>query len=135
MNDQFTPKPRKLRDHVRDSIQLKKYSDSTEKTFVPWIRNYILFHNEHLFSAEEIEAIITHLPKDKSGLLLPRTWQGTSKQWIEIKLDYIHGIYKNNYSHLLKKLITFFILQPQLFINFCHHKVKSNLLSRILISF
>jgi hypothetical protein len=40
------PRPRKLLDQVRDAIRVKHYSYSTEKTYVHWIRRFILFHNK-----------------------------------------------------------------------------------------
>jgi hypothetical protein len=40
------PRPRKLLDQVRDAIRVKHYSYSTEKTYVYWIRRFILFHNK-----------------------------------------------------------------------------------------
>ncbi len=35
---------KKLLDIVREKIQVKQYSYSTEKTYVHWIKHYILFH-------------------------------------------------------------------------------------------
>jgi hypothetical protein len=40
------PKPRKLLDQVRDVMRVKHYSYRTEKSYVDWIRRYILFHNK-----------------------------------------------------------------------------------------
>ncbi len=37
--------PRKLLDQVSDAIRIKHYSLRTEKTYIDWIRRYILFHN------------------------------------------------------------------------------------------
>ena len=36
----------KLLDEVRQKIRMKHYSYSTEKTYVSWIKRYILFHNK-----------------------------------------------------------------------------------------
>jgi len=69
MRDQFTPKPKKLLDQLRDAIRLKHYSYSTEKTYVHWARRYILFHNKRHpadMGAAEIEAFLTHLAKDEN---------------------------------------------------------------------
>ena len=57
------PKPRLL-DRVRESIRVRQYSMSTEKSYVAWIRRYILFHKKrHPSEMEkaEIEAFLTHL--------------------------------------------------------------------------
>ena len=45
-------------------MRLKQYTDRTEDTYIFWIRQCILFHNEH-YSAEmglaEVGAFLTHL--------------------------------------------------------------------------
>jgi len=67
MADQFPPKPKKLLDQIRDTIRLKHYSYSTEKTYVHWAKRYILFHNKRHpaeMGAVEIEAFLTHLAKE-----------------------------------------------------------------------
>lgn len=59
----MTP-PKKRLDQVRDGIRLKRYSRSTEKTYVHWIKRFILFHNKRhpLEMGEcEIEAFLTDL--------------------------------------------------------------------------
>jgi len=38
--------PRKLLDQVSDAIRIKHYSPRTEKTYIEWIRQYILFHQK-----------------------------------------------------------------------------------------
>jgi integron integrase len=58
------PPPRKLLDQVRDVIRLKHYAYSTEKSYVDWIRRYILFHGKRHpkeMGVPEIEAFLTHL--------------------------------------------------------------------------
>jgi hypothetical protein len=35
-----------LLDQVREILRLRHYSRSTEKTYVFWIRRYILFHHK-----------------------------------------------------------------------------------------
>jgi len=58
------PRPRKLLDQVRDVLRVKHYSYSKEKTYVQWIRRFILFHNKRhpaeMGSAEVIQ-FLTHL--------------------------------------------------------------------------
>jgi site-specific recombinase XerD len=54
----------RLLDRVRESIRVRQYSMSTEKSYVAWIRRYILFHGKrHPSEMEkpEIEAFLTHL--------------------------------------------------------------------------
>ncbi len=58
------PRPRKLLDQVRDAIRVKHYAYSTEKTYVYWIRRFILFHNKRHPSemgTAEVTQFLTHL--------------------------------------------------------------------------
>lgn len=57
-------KKKKLLDMVRDKIRLKHYIISTEKTYVHWIKCYILFHNKKHpkdMGKDEIEQYLTSL--------------------------------------------------------------------------
>ena len=61
--------PRKLLDQVSDAIRVKHYSLRTEKTYVDWIRRYILFHKKRHpkdMGAEEIQAFITYLATERT---------------------------------------------------------------------
>ncbi len=40
------PKPKKLLDQVSDSIRRKQYSHRTERAYINWIRQYILFYDK-----------------------------------------------------------------------------------------
>jgi len=55
---------KRLLDIVRDKIRVKHYSISTEKTYVHWIKCYILFHNKkhpREMKKNEIEEYLTSL--------------------------------------------------------------------------
>ncbi len=57
-------RPKKLLEQVQDVIRLKHYSYQTEKTYIYWIRRYILFHNKRHpkdMGSKEIEEFLTHL--------------------------------------------------------------------------
>ncbi len=57
-------RPKKLLEQVQDVIRLKHYSYQTEKTYISWIRRYILFHDKRHpkdMGGTEIEAFLTHL--------------------------------------------------------------------------
>lgn len=59
--------PKKLLDQVRDAIRLKHYAASTEKTYVNWIKRYILFDGKRHpreMGVVEVEAFLTHLAVD-----------------------------------------------------------------------
>ncbi len=59
---------KKLLDIVREKIRVKHYSISTERTYVYWIKYYILFHNKtHPLNMgkTEIEQFLTYLAINK----------------------------------------------------------------------
>jgi integron integrase len=59
-----SPLKKKLLDQVRDAIRVKHYSLRTEKTYVDWIKRFVLFHNKRHpreMGATEIEQFLTHL--------------------------------------------------------------------------
>ena len=63
----MTIKPRLL-DQVRDKLRLKHYSIRTEKSYVDWIKRFILFHHKRHPSEmgkPEIEGFLTHLAVDR----------------------------------------------------------------------
>ncbi len=54
----------KLLDQVRQVLRLKHYSYETEKTYVQWIKRFILFHQKRHpeeMGKEEVEAFLVHL--------------------------------------------------------------------------
>jgi site-specific recombinase XerD len=56
--------PVRLLDRVRQCIRLKGYSIRTEKSYVSWIKRFILFHDKRHpkdMGKPEIEAFLTHL--------------------------------------------------------------------------
>lgn len=59
-----TAKPKKLLDQVRDALRVKHYAYRTEKTYVFWIRRYILFRGKKHPSemgSMQIQEFLTHL--------------------------------------------------------------------------
>ena len=60
------PKPRLL-DRVREAVRTRHYSRRTEKTYVAWIRRYILFHGKRHpaeMGAPEVGRFLTSLAVD-----------------------------------------------------------------------
>jgi integron integrase len=58
----------RLLDQVRDAVRRRHYSYRTEKTYLHWIRRYILFHHRrHPVEMGEVEiaAFLTHLAVDR----------------------------------------------------------------------
>jgi len=61
-------KGKKLLDQLADQIRLKQYSPRTQKTYIFWVREYILFHHKrhpNEMGMPEITQFITHLTSDK----------------------------------------------------------------------
>ena len=72
------PPKKRLLDQVRDRLRLKNYAYRTEKSYLYWIKQYILFHNKrhpNEMGGSEIEQFLTqkcwttHLPPYATHLL------------------------------------------------------------------
>ena len=64
------PQGKKLLDLYSEKIRLKQYSYRTEKTYIQWVRDYILFHNKRHpkeMGMTEINQFITHLVVDRKA--------------------------------------------------------------------
>lgn len=62
------PPAKKLLDQVREKIRFKHYSISTEKTYISWIRHYIVFNDKRHpadMGAVEVERFLTYLANDR----------------------------------------------------------------------
>ncbi|MEA2049630.1 MAG: site-specific integrase [Campylobacterota bacterium] len=60
---------KKLLEILRDKIRVKHYSISTERTYLFWVKSYILFHNKRdpkEMSKVEIEEFLIHLAVEKN---------------------------------------------------------------------
>ena len=58
----------RLMERVQHKIRFKQYSLRTERTYMEWIRRYILFHNKRhpdQMGASEVESFLTHLAVNK----------------------------------------------------------------------
>ncbi|HKY99581.1 MAG TPA: integron integrase [Rhabdochlamydiaceae bacterium] len=59
-----SPKGKKLLEQVSDAIRIKHYSSRTEKTYVDWIKRYVLFHNKRHpkdMGVQEVQTFINYL--------------------------------------------------------------------------
>lgn len=60
--------PPKLLDQVRERMRVGHYSLRTERTYIAWIRRYILFHNKRHpadMGKQELESFLTYLAVDR----------------------------------------------------------------------
>jgi site-specific recombinase XerD len=65
---QETARPKRFFDEIRDHLRFRHYSYSTEKTYLFWIKSYILFHNKKHpkeMGASEIKQFLTDLAVKK----------------------------------------------------------------------
>jgi Phage integrase, N-terminal SAM-like domain len=59
----------KLLDQVRNVLRLRHYAYDTEKTYLYWIKHFIVFHHmtpPRDMGATEVEAFLTHLAVDQT---------------------------------------------------------------------
>ena len=64
-----SPKGKKLLDQLGETLRTKHYSLRTEKTYISWVRRFILFHNKlhpREMGAPEINAFISYLAVQKN---------------------------------------------------------------------
>ena len=95
-----SPPGAKLLDRVRWHLRVKHYSIRTEKTYLDWIRRFILFHGKRHpadMGEEEIAAFLSHLAID--GRVAASTQNQAFSallflygQVLERKLDYVAGV-------------------------------------------
>lgn len=63
------PHRKKLLEQYSDAVRLKQYSSRTEKTYVQWVKSYILFHNKRHpqeMGISEIRRFMTYLVSEKN---------------------------------------------------------------------
>jgi hypothetical protein len=47
MEKEFTPRPGRLMDQVRETLRFFHYAPSTEKSYIHWILRYVRFKDRH----------------------------------------------------------------------------------------
>jgi len=90
----------RLLDQVRQSIRLKHYSLKTEKSYLYYIRDFILFHHKRHpkdMGVEEIRAYLSHLAIDRNVAASTQTVALSAllflyRQVLQIELPYIDEI-------------------------------------------
>ena len=90
----------KLLDRVRWHLRVKHYSTRTEKTYVDWIRRYILFHHKrhpNEMSEKEITEFLTHLAVEKRVAASTQNQAFSAllflyQKVLERKLDFIDSV-------------------------------------------
>lgn len=94
--------PKKLLEQVSDVIRLKHYSCKTEKSYVNWIKHYIIFHGKRHpreMGEREIEEFLTHLAVDKNIAAYTQNqalnaiflYKAVLKQELELQVDAVRA--------------------------------------------
>jgi site-specific recombinase XerD len=92
--------PPRLLDQVREAIRLKHFSLKTEKSYVHYVRDFILFHDKRHpkdMGADEIRAYLSHLAIARNVAPLTQTVALSAllflyRQVLQIDLPYIDDI-------------------------------------------
>jgi site-specific recombinase XerD len=93
------PAPRLL-DHVRWHLRVKRYSIRTERSYLDWIRRFILFHQKRHpaeMGEEEIAQYLSHLAIDRQVAASTQNQACSAllflyQQVLEKKLEFITGV-------------------------------------------
>jgi len=109
-----TPRPVKLLDQVRERICVLHYSRSTEKTYLYWIKFFILYHNKRHpkdMGAAEVEGFLSHLAtqRDVSAGTQNQAMHAILflyKQVLGIDLPWLDGITRAKPSQRLPVVLT-----------------------------
>lgn len=65
----FSKPPKKLLDRARDRLRIKHYSYHTERSYLAWMKRFILFHDKRhpkYLGVKEIEAFLSHLAVNRN---------------------------------------------------------------------
>lgn len=89
--------PPRLLDRVRQAIRLKHFSLKTEKSYLYYIKDFILFHNKRYpreMGVEEIRAYLSHLAIERNVAALTQNVALSAllflyRQVLELDLPYI----------------------------------------------
>ncbi|WP_448572693.1 integron integrase [Trichothermofontia sp.] len=100
LESQPPPSPPRLLDQVRQAIRLKHFSLKTEKSYVYYIRDFILFHGKRHpkdMGAPEIRAYLAHLAVERSVAASTQTVALSAllflyRQVLQVDLPYIEDI-------------------------------------------
>jgi integron integrase len=110
----FMPEPPKLLDQVRNLIRLKHMSHKTERAYVGYIREYILFHNKKHpkeMGVAEVRDYLTHLAVDRNVAASTQNVAFNAilflyKQVLEIELPIIEGVLRTKRPARLPTVFT-----------------------------
>ncbi|MCL6436866.1 MAG: phage integrase N-terminal SAM-like domain-containing protein [Leptolyngbyaceae cyanobacterium HOT.MB2.61] len=108
------PQPPQLLDQVRQSLRLRHFSLKTEKSYVHYIRDFILFHNKRHpkeMGADEIRAYLSHLAIKRNVTASTQTIALSAllflyRHVLQIELPYIDEIERTRQPARLPVVLT-----------------------------
>ena len=110
-------------EQVQDTIRLKHYSYQTEKTYIYWIRRYILFHNKRHpkdMGGTDVEALLTHIAVNEKVAASTQNqalyailflYREVMKQELDLKVDAVRAKKSKYLPIVLTKEETMAIIQ------------------------
>ncbi|MBH8552881.1 integron integrase [Nostocaceae cyanobacterium CENA357] len=116
-------RPKRMFEQVQDVIRLKHYSYQIEKTYIYWIRRYILFHNKRHpkdMGSKEIEEFLTHLAVNENVAASTQNqalhavlflYNEVLKQDLDLKVDAVRAKKSKYLPTVLTKDEVFTIIQ------------------------
>lgn len=128
------PQPPRLLEQVRQSIRLKHFSLKTEKSYLYYIRDFIVFHNKRHpreMGVDEIRAYLSHLAVERQVAASTQTVALSAllflyRQVLQIELPYIDDIERAKRSHRLPVVFTRHEVQQILaHLDGVHHLIAS----------
>ncbi|MDN5865101.1 MAG: integron integrase [Gammaproteobacteria bacterium] len=104
----------KLLDRLRGRIRRKNYSLRTEKSYVEWVRRYILYHGKRHprdMGASEVEAFLTYLAARRNVSASTQNQARSAllflyKEVLEIDLPWLDGVVPAKRSRRLPVVLT-----------------------------
>ncbi len=90
----------KLLDQVRDAIRVRHYSIRTEKSYVSWVRQYILFHDKkhpREMGEREVSAFLSYLASQRNVAASTQNQALSAilflyREVLDIKLDWLEDV-------------------------------------------
>jgi integron integrase len=106
--------PPRLLDQVRDAIRLRHYSYRTEKTYVDWIRRFILFHGKRhpaTMGGPELEAWLSSLARKRNVAASTQSQAQAAvlflyKHVLQVELPWLDGVVRANRPKRLPVVLT-----------------------------
>ena len=107
-------KPPRLLDQVRDRMRAKHYSLRTERTYLDWIKRFILFHGKRHprdMGGPEVQAFLSHLAVDLDVAANTQNLALSAilflyRDVLDVELPWLHGVTRAKRPQRLPTVLT-----------------------------